>query len=43
MPDLKILVGRWGPPAMGGDGADTLRAAGADAVAATLLEMPAGS
>jgi hypothetical protein len=37
-PELKILVGRWGPPGMGGDGADGLLAAGADAVAATLSE-----
>ena len=37
-PDLKILVGRWGPPGLGGEGADALLAAGADAVGATLQE-----
>jgi predicted PurR-regulated permease PerM len=37
-PDLKILAGRWGPPGLGGDGAETLVAAGADAVGGTLLE-----
>jgi predicted PurR-regulated permease PerM len=37
-PELKILVGRWGPPGFGGDGAEPLRAAGADAVGATLQE-----
>src|SRR5262249_850363 len=38
LPDGKILVGRWGPLGLGGEGAETLRAAGADAVGATLLE-----
>jgi len=37
-PDLKILVGRWGPPGLGGEGAETLVASGADAVGSTLLE-----
>ena len=38
LPDLKILVGRWGPPGIGGEGADTLRTAGAAAVATALTE-----
>ena len=37
-PDLKILVGRWGPPGLAGEGAETLMASGADAVGGTLLE-----
>jgi len=37
-PDLKILVGRWGPPGFGGDGAGPLQAAGADAVGVNLQE-----
>lgn len=37
-PDVKILVGRWGPPGLGGEGRETLLTAGADAVGATLLE-----
>jgi predicted PurR-regulated permease PerM len=37
-PDLRILVGRWGPPGLGGEGGETLLAAGADAVGTTLLE-----
>ena len=37
-PDLKILVGRWGPPDLAGEGAEALLAAGADAVGATLQE-----
>ena len=36
-PDLKILVGRWGPPGLGGDGTETLVAGGADAVGATIM------
>jgi predicted PurR-regulated permease PerM len=38
LPDVKILVGRWGPPGLGGEGAEALRGAGADLVGATLLE-----
>lgn len=38
LPELKIVVGRWGPPGLGGEGAETLLAAGVDAVGATLLE-----
>jgi hypothetical protein len=38
LPELKILVARWGPPGLGGEGAETLRGAGADAVSGTLLE-----
>jgi predicted PurR-regulated permease PerM len=38
LPDLKILVGRWGPAELGGEGAEALRAAGADLVGATLAE-----
>jgi predicted PurR-regulated permease PerM len=37
-PGVTILVGRWGPEGLGGEGADALRAAGADSVAPTLLE-----
>ena len=37
-PGLKILVGRWGPPGLAGEGAETLVASGADAVGGTLLE-----
>jgi predicted PurR-regulated permease PerM len=37
-PDLKILAGRWGPPGLGGEGAEALLAAGADTVGATLQE-----
>ena len=37
-PDLKILVGRWGPPSLGGDGADELVSSGADVVGGTILE-----
>ncbi len=40
-PRLRILVGRWGPGALGGQGAEALLAAGADAVATTLLESRA--
>jgi predicted PurR-regulated permease PerM len=37
-PDLKIVVGRWGPPGAGVDETAALREAGADAVAMTLVE-----
>jgi predicted PurR-regulated permease PerM len=37
-PGVKIVVGRWGPPGLGGDGAEILVEAGADAVAETLLQ-----
>jgi predicted PurR-regulated permease PerM len=37
-PEVKLLVGRWGPPGLGGEGAELLIAAGADAVSETLLQ-----
>jgi len=37
--DVKILVGRWGAPATGGDSWDVLLSAGADHVSGSLLEM----
>ena len=37
-PDLEILVGRWAPPALADDSVQPIRDAGADHVAATLLE-----
>jgi len=38
LPDLRILVGRWGPPAMVDESAEMLREAGATVVAATLVD-----
>lgn len=37
-PELRILVGRWGPPALADDSTQTLRDAGANHVAATLAQ-----
>jgi predicted PurR-regulated permease PerM len=37
-PDLRILVGRWGPPALADESTQALRDAGADLVTSTLLE-----
>ena len=37
-PDVRILVGRWGPPALADESTQALRDAGADLVASTLLE-----
>ena len=38
LPELRILVGRWGPSALGDESAQVLRDAGANLVASTLLE-----
>jgi predicted PurR-regulated permease PerM len=38
LPDLRIVVGRWGPPALADDSTQVLRDAGAVLVAATLAE-----
>ena len=38
LPDLRILVGRWGPPALADDSTQGLRDSGATFVASTLLE-----
>ena len=37
-PDVRILVGRWGPPALADESTQVLREAGANLVASTLLE-----
>ena len=41
LPDIRIVVGRWGPAALADDAAPGLRAAGAAFVAATLVETRA--
>jgi hypothetical protein len=41
LPDLRILVGRWGPPALADDSTQALRDAGAVLVASTLAETRA--
>jgi len=38
LPELRILVGRWGPPALADDSTQTLRDGGATLVATTLIE-----
>ena len=38
LPDLRILVGRWGPPALADESTQNLRDAGATLVATTLAE-----
>jgi predicted PurR-regulated permease PerM len=38
LPDVRILVGRWGPPALADESTQVLRNAGASLVASTLLE-----
>jgi hypothetical protein len=38
LPDLRILVGRWGPPALADESTQNLRDAGAMLVATTLAE-----
>jgi hypothetical protein len=38
LPDVRIVVGRWGPPALADESDDVLRDAGALRVDATLLE-----
>src|SRR4030095_1673285 len=37
-PDLRIIVGRWSPPAMGDESTQGLKNAGATLVATTLVE-----
>jgi hypothetical protein len=37
-PDLRIIVGRWGPPALADDSIDAIREAGATRVDRTLLD-----
>ena len=38
MPGVRILVGRWGTPALADDSTQALREAGANLVASTLVE-----
>jgi predicted PurR-regulated permease PerM len=38
LPEVRILVGRWGPPALADDSTQVLREAGASLVASTLVE-----
>ncbi len=38
LPDVRIVVGRWGPPALADDATPALRDAGATLVCATLVE-----
>jgi predicted PurR-regulated permease PerM len=38
LPEVRILVGRWGPPALADDTTQVLREAGANHVASTLVE-----
>ena len=38
LPEVRILVGRWGPPALADESTQTLRDAGANHVATTLVE-----
>ena len=38
LPEVRILVGRWGPPAMADDSTQALRQAGATLVVSTLME-----
>jgi predicted PurR-regulated permease PerM len=38
LPEVRILVGRWGPPALADESTQVLRDAGANLVASTLLE-----
>jgi hypothetical protein len=38
LPDVRILVGRWAPPALADDSTQLLRESGANLVASTLLE-----
>ena len=38
LPDVRILVGRWAPPALADDSTQLLRETGANLVASTLLE-----
>jgi hypothetical protein len=38
LPEVRILVGRWGPPALADESTQVLRETGANVVASTLLE-----
>ena len=38
LPEVRILVGRWGPPTLADDSTQVLRDTGANLVASTLLE-----
>jgi hypothetical protein len=38
LPEVRIVVGRWGPPALADDSTQVLRDTGANLVASTLLE-----
>jgi predicted PurR-regulated permease PerM len=38
LPDVRIVVGRWGPPALADESTQVLREAGASLVASTLME-----
>jgi predicted PurR-regulated permease PerM len=38
LPEVRILVGRWGPPALADESAETLRQAGATLVVTTLVD-----
>ncbi|MEO5742248.1 MAG: hypothetical protein ABIS29_16805, partial [Vicinamibacterales bacterium] len=38
LPEVRILVGRWGPPALADESTQLLREAGATLVASTLAE-----
>jgi len=38
LPDVRIVVGRWAPPALADDSTNALREAGANLVASTLME-----
>jgi predicted PurR-regulated permease PerM len=38
LPEIRILVGRWGPPALADESTQALREAGANLVASTLVE-----
>jgi hypothetical protein len=38
LPEVRVLVGRWGPPALADESTQVLRDTGANLVASTLLE-----
>jgi hypothetical protein len=38
LPEVRILVGRWGPPTLADESTQVLREAGANHVASTLVE-----
>ena len=41
LPEVRILVGRWAPPALADESTQVLREAGANHVASTLVETRA--